>query len=133
MDVQGCSFKLAHNTTEISKHIVASLALQIGQSILCTEDDVCKQVGIGMPHGGLHWAKGGPIIRRRPGNLSPLKGAHLSPNPWSTACGRGYILSPLRGSLGCVKYVDAPLGEGWGLGEGRIGVVTSTLTRRAIN
>src|SRR5687767_13401416 len=27
-----------------------------------------------MPHGGLHWAKGGPIIRRRPGNLSPLKG-----------------------------------------------------------
>src|SRR5687767_15993653 len=74
MDVQGCSFKLAHNTTEISKHIVASLALQIGQSILCTEDDVCKQVGIDMPHGGLHWAKGGPIIRRRPGNLSPLKG-----------------------------------------------------------
>src|SRR5687767_14395798 len=42
-----------------------------------------------------------------PGNLSPLKGAHLSPNRWSTACGRGYILSPLRGSLGCVKYVDA--------------------------
>src|SRR5688572_16393659 len=79
-DVQGCSFKLAHNTTEISKHIVASLALQIGQSILCTEGDVCKQVGIGMPHGGLHWAKGGPIIRGRPGNLSPLKGAHLSPN-----------------------------------------------------
>src|SRR5688500_20210884 len=64
-----------------------------------------------MPHGGFHWAKGGPIIRRRPGNLSPLKGAHLSPNRWSTACGRGYILSPLRGSLGCVKYVDAPLGE----------------------
>src|SRR5687767_8490242 len=65
-----------------------------------------------MPHGGLHWAKGGPIIRRRLGNLSPLKGAHLSPNRWSTACGRGYILSPLRGSLGCVKYVDAPVGEG---------------------
>src|SRR5688500_8364533 len=42
-----------------------------------------------------------------PGNLSPLKGAHLAPNRWSTACGRGYILSPLRGSLGCVKYVDA--------------------------
>src|SRR5687768_17665099 len=41
------------------------------------------------------------------GNLSPLKGAHLAPNRWSTACGRGYILSPLRGSLGCVKYVDA--------------------------
>src|SRR5688572_22395271 len=60
MDVQGCCFKLAHNTTEISKHIVASLALQIAQSILCAEDDVCKQVGIGMPHGGLHWAKGGP-------------------------------------------------------------------------
>src|SRR5688572_7442108 len=66
-----------------------------------------------MPHGGLHWAKVGPIIRRRPGNLSPLKGAHLSPNRWSTACGRGYILSPLRGSLGCVKYVDAPVGEGF--------------------
>src|SRR5688572_25575649 len=65
-------------SSRTSKHIVASLALQIGQSILCTEDDVCKQVGIGMPHGGLHWAKGGPIIRRRPGNLSPLKGAHLS-------------------------------------------------------
>src|SRR5687767_14820712 len=63
------------------------------------------------PMGGLHWAKGGPTIRRRLGNLSPLKGAHLSPNRWSTACGRGYILSPLRGSLGCVKYVDAPLGE----------------------
>ena len=77
-----------------------------GQSILCTEDDVCKQVGIGMPHGDLHWAKGGPIIRRRPGKLSPLKGAYLSPNRWSTACGRDYILSPLRGSLGCVKYVD---------------------------
>src|SRR5688572_4166966 len=60
-----------------------------------------------MPHGGLHWAKVGPIIRRRPGNLAPLKGAHLSPNRWSTACGRGYILSPLRGSLGCVKHVDA--------------------------
>src|SRR5688572_32074830 len=117
MDVQGCCFKLAHNTTEISKHIVAALALQIGQSILCTEDDVCKQVGIGMPYGGLHWAKGGPIIRRRPGNLSPLKGAHLSPNRWSTACGRGYIFSPLRGSLGCVKYVDAPVGEGKGLHE----------------
>src|SRR5688572_32767174 len=73
MDVQGCSFKLAHNTTEISKHIVASLALQIGQSILCAEDDVCKQVGIGMSHGGLHWAKGGPIIRRRPG-FAPKKG-----------------------------------------------------------
>src|SRR5687768_2502912 len=64
-----------------------------------------------MPHGGLHWAKGGMIIRRRPGNLSPLKGAHLAPNRWSTACGRGYILSPLRGSLGCVKYVDASLRE----------------------
>src|SRR5687767_15999744 len=46
-----------------------------------------------------------------PGNPSPLKGAHLSPNRWSTACGRGYILSPLRGSLGCVKYVDASLWE----------------------
>src|SRR5688572_28805958 len=84
--------------SRISKHIVASLALQIGQSILCTVDDVCKQVGIGMPHGGLHWAKGGPIMRRRPANLSPLKEAHLSPNRCSTACGRGYILSPLRGS-----------------------------------
>src|SRR5687767_10501047 len=101
MDVQGCSFKLAHNTTEISKHIVASLALQIGQSILCTEDDVCKQVGIDMPHGGLHWAKGGPIIRRRPGNLSPL-GAHLSPNHWSTACGRGYM---------CAEHVQKLGGE----------------------
>src|SRR5687768_9326471 len=138
MDVQGCSFKLAHNTTEISNHIVASLGLQIGQSILCGEDDVCKQVGIGMPHGGLHWAKGGPIIRRRPGNLSPLKGAHLSPNRWSTACGRGYILSPLRGSLGCVKYVDAPLGEGRRRAESETlslvvsrFAVTSTLTRRA--
>src|SRR5687767_4738809 len=104
MDVQGCSSKLAHNTTEISKHIVASLALQIGQSILCAEDDVRKQAGIGMPHGGLHWAKGGPIIRQRPGNLSPLKGAHLSPIRWSTACGRGYILSPLRGSLDASRW-----------------------------
>src|SRR5687768_15033884 len=60
MDVQGCCFKLAHHTTEISKHIVASLALQIGQSILCAEDDVCKQVGIGMPHGRSPLGKGRP-------------------------------------------------------------------------
>src|SRR5688572_24769725 len=60
MDVQGCSFKLAHNTTEISKHIVASLALQIGQSILCAEDDVCKPVGIGMPPWRSPLGKGRP-------------------------------------------------------------------------
>src|SRR5688572_30870602 len=79
MDVQGWSFKLAHNTTEISKHIVASLALQIGQSILCAEDDVCKQVGIVMPHGGLHWAKGGPIIRRRSReSFAPKRGSSFA-------------------------------------------------------
>src|SRR5688500_4475507 len=42
-------------------------------------------------------------------------------DPYARWCGRGRwvtaapmpILSPLRGSLGCVKYVDAPMGEGF--------------------
>src|SRR5688572_13197511 len=76
-------------------------------------------------------AKGGPIIRRRPGNLSPLKGAHLSPNRWSTACGRGYILSPLRGSLGCVKYVDASQWERGLCAKARLYVQSPSQTNRS--